>query len=278
MLKYLFLVLITFNVISLKAAKVDTVTVFSQANQQKISFAVVLPDVYHEEPLPVMYLLHGFSDKFDGWLKLPPDKMLVHKMADTYKMIIVCPDGGYGSWYLNSPIKKDSQYESFIIKELIPYVDKNYKTLAKRESRVIVGLSMGGHGALTLAAKNPELFVGAGSIAGVMDLIDGAINQPKGQIHDWFIKVLGDSRQFPEHYTANSAYFMTDKLKLANLKLIIDVGTGDFLFKQNQAMHKKLLEQNIPHDYTERPGEHNWKYFANSLEYHLLFFDRIIKR
>ena len=261
-----------------RAAHTDTVSIWSQANGKKLTCAVVLPESYHNSPLPVLYLLHGFSDRFDAWLRLPPDKMTVPNLADAYNMIIVCPDGGYGSWYLDSPEKKDSQYESFIISELIPFIDKNYKTLAQRESRLICGLSMGGHGALTLAARNPLLFAAAGSIAGVMDLEDRAISQDKGQLHDWFVKILGDFKTAPERYRDNSAYFLTDKLKSGKLKLIIDCGTSDFLFKQNQAMHRKLLEQGIPHDYTERPGEHNWSYFSNSLGYHLLFFSRIIKR
>jgi S-formylglutathione hydrolase FrmB len=60
------------------------------------------------------------------------------------------------------------------------------------------------------------------------------------------------------------------------VKLIIDCGTKDFLFESNKALHAKLLEGGIPHDYTERPGQHNWAYFANSLDYHLVFFRKVL--
>ena len=145
-----------------QAAKVDTLTVYSKAMKKNLKNAVTLPSGYTTgKPLRVLYLLHGFSDSFDAWLTKAPDKDLVGKMADKYNMIIVCPDGGYGSWYLNSPKAKDFQYETYIIKELIPAVDSKYKTFAAREGRFISGLSMGGHGALYLAGRNPNLFVAA---------------------------------------------------------------------------------------------------------------------
>jgi S-formylglutathione hydrolase FrmB len=64
---------------------------------------------------------------------------------------------------------------------------------------------------------------------------------------------------------------MTDKLKTSDLQLIIDCGTSDYLFENNRALQHKMLEEGIPHHYMERPGEHNWQYFADALEYHLVF-------
>ncbi|MBC8112119.1 MAG: esterase family protein, partial [Verrucomicrobia bacterium] len=110
--------------------------------------------------------------------------------------------------------------------------------------------------------------------------IDGIAknSSPKEMINRWFIKILGERNQFPARYADNSVVNMIDKLKGAKLKLIIDCGTGDHLFASNKNLHQKLLTAGIPHDYTERPGEHNWEYFSNSLYYHLLFFDKIVKR
>src|SRR5690349_5873 len=111
-----------------QAAKVDTLAVYSKAMQKNLKNAVVLPSGYQSgKPMRVLYLLHGFSDSFDAWLTKPSlDKQLVSLMADKYNTIIVCPDGGYGSWYLDSPVSKDFQYETYIIKELIPTVDSKY--------------------------------------------------------------------------------------------------------------------------------------------------------
>ena len=70
---------------------------------------------------------------------------------------------------------------------------------------------------------------------------------------------------------------MVYKLKGDHLKLIFDCGTGDFFFDANKRLHQKLLERNIPHDYIERPGAHNWDYWANAIKSQLLFFNDFFK-
>src|SRR5688500_17519051 len=85
-----------------QAATVDTLSIRSKSMNKQLKAAVVVPASYTSgKPLRVLYLLHGFSDSFNAWLtKSVPDKELVNKIADTYNVLIVCPDGGYGSWYL----------------------------------------------------------------------------------------------------------------------------------------------------------------------------------
>jgi S-formylglutathione hydrolase FrmB len=271
----LFCVCLFISVVS-QAARVDTLTVYSKSMKKNLKNAVTFPSANTSgKPLQVLYLLHGFSDSFDAWLTKAPDKDLVGKMADKYNMIIVCPDGGYGSWYLDSPKDKGFQYETYIIKELIPTVDSKYKTIAAREGRFISGLSMGGHGALYLAGRNPSTFVAAGSIAGALDMSVTAVER-KGEITDWFQKLLGDPAANTQVYKDHSVMHMTNKLKASGLKLIIDCGTSDFLYKNNKDFHAKMLAEGVPHEYTERPGEHNWAYFANSLEYHMVFFQKVL--
>ncbi|MNX35339.1 hypothetical protein D3C86_656030 [compost metagenome] len=65
---------------------------------------------------------------------------------------------------------------------------------------------------------------------------------------------------------------MLDLVKDNKLKLIIDCGVDDFFMKVNRELHTKMLDLKINHDYIERPGEHNLKYWENSLKYQLLFF------
>jgi S-formylglutathione hydrolase FrmB len=125
---------------------------------------------------------------------------------------------------------------------------------------------------LYLAGRHPELFLAAGSISGALDLSRDLDN---ASIQQWFSKILGPASENEDRYRDNSVFYMTDKLKASGLKLTIDVGTSDFLFNVNKDFHQKLLSEGIEHDYAERPGEHNWKYFSSSLEYHLLFFLKV---
>ena len=57
------------------------------------------------------------------------------------------------------------------------------------------------------------------------------------------------------------------------LKIILDCGTDDFFADVNQAFHEKLVAHEIPHDYTTRPGGHNWDFWRESIKVHLIFFD-----
>ena len=173
MKKFLFLALV-FVQISLFAGIVDTVSIPSQAMQKEIKAVVVIPDKYSENEYiswPVIYLLHGWSGKYSDWAK----KTDLGIMADKYNFIIVCPDGGYAGWYLDSAIKKDSQYETYIASEVVKYIDENYKTIKEPIGRFITGLSMGGQGAIRLIVKYPELYSAAGSMSGVMDLFNAKI-------------------------------------------------------------------------------------------------------
>ncbi len=84
------------------AAKVDTVSVFSARMKKSVKTVIITPAGYNSaKELPVVYLLHGYSDNYSGWLK---NAKGVDKLSDQYNMIIVCPDGAYSSWYWDSPL------------------------------------------------------------------------------------------------------------------------------------------------------------------------------
>lgn len=251
---------------SSKAARVDTVQIYSAAMNRQLPALVVTPEGYDPEGnkrYPVVYLLHGYSGDYEGWLKDAPS---LPKWADEYQVILVFPDGGYRSWYVDSPVDPTIRFETFIAQEVVAFIDSNYRTLTTRNGRAIAGLSMGGHGAMFLAARHPGIFGAAGSMAGGLDLRPWKHN-------NWEIdKVLGDPQRYWENWEAFSAVTSFRVFKNSNTQLIIDCGTGDFFLPQNRAAHIKLMELGIPHMYTERPGEHNAAYWSEAVEYQLLYF------
>ena len=136
--------------------QVDTISVFSQKMHKEVKSVVIVPENYSERRhYPVVYLLHGYSDNYAKWVKTVPS---IKTLATQHQMILVCPDGGFSSWYFDSPIDTTFQYESYITKDLLTYVDAHYATIPDRNSRAITGLSMGGHGSLYLAIRNKNLF------------------------------------------------------------------------------------------------------------------------
>ena len=257
----LFLVLLFF---SAQAAHVDTIQVFSPSMNKNIKTCVIVPDNYKKskKKFPVVYLLHGYSGNYGTWVKSFKE---VSQQVDRYGFIAIGVDGNYSSWYFNSPIDPTFKYETYIIDELVPFIDKKYKTIASREGRAISGLSMGGHGALYLSLKHQDVFGAAGSMSGGVDI------RPFSE--KWDIKNrLGAITDFPENWEKNTVVNLIELNQNNNLKLIIDCGVDDFFIDVNRELHQKMLALKIDHDYIERPGKHNIDYWENSLKFQLLFF------
>ena len=257
----LFLVLLFF---SAQAAHVDTIQVFSPSMNKNIKTCVIVPDNYKKskKKFPVVYLLHGYSGNYAAWVKSFKE---VSQQVDRYGFIAIGVDGNYSSWYFNSPIDPTFKYETYIIDELVPFIDKKYKTIASREGRAISGLSMGGHGALYLSLKHQDVFGAAGSMSGGVDI------RPFSE--KWDIKNrLGAITDLPENWEKNTVVNLIELNQNNNLKLIIDCGVDDFFIDVNRELHQKMLALKIDHDYIERPGKHNIDYWENSLKSQLLFF------
>lgn len=255
--------------LKLQAAAVDTVAVYSEAMHKEIKTVVITPNSYKAEKaaLPVIYLLHGHGGKYASWINASPS---IKKLADDYQLIIVCPDGNISSWYLDSPVNPKWKYETFVVKEVVGYIDQHYKTIASAKGRAITGLSMGGHGALYLAFRHQDVFGAAGSMSGAMDI------RPFSK--SWqIIEKLGTIEEKPENWEQNTVINMIGLLENTKLKILIDCGTADFFYKVNEDMHHKLLDSKIAHDYIIRPGAHNWIYWKNAIDYQVLFMSKFFK-
>jgi len=244
------------------AAVVDTIQTFSPSMQKNIKSVIITPDSYKSaKELPVVYLLHGFSGNHLDWINKAKG---FEKAADQYNIIIVCPDGGFGSWYWDSPVEPSSKYETFVSDELVKSVDTKYQTVKNRKGRAITGLSMGGHGALYLAFRHQDVFGAAGSMSGGVDI--------RPFPNNWeMAKRLGTYAEQPERWEKNTVINLLNLLTPNSLAIIIDCGTEDFFYKVNLNLHEQLMYRNIPHDYIARPGSHNWPYWTNAIKYQLLF-------
>lgn len=259
----LFLLLIGFSTISY--AKVDTVEIYSNSMKKNVSCVVITPKKYKKaaKNYPVVYLLHGYSGSYSNWIKRVP---ALDSLANAHQLIIVCPDGAFSSWYFDSPVDSSFRYETFTTQELPAFMDANYKTIASKKGRAITGLSMGGHGALFLALRHPDVFGACGSMSGALDIsqITKSYDVPKR---------LGDTTTNRRYYIDWSVVNMMEKYNPKDsLAFILDCGINDFIFNMSRATHEKMLKLRIPHDYIERPGVHDWKYWSNAVRYQLLFF------
>ena len=249
--------------------QVDTISVYSPKMKKEVKSVVILPENYNvKKHYPVVYLLHGYSDNYASWIKKVP---AIKTLTTDHQFIVVCPDGGYSSWYFDSPIDSTFQYESSITRDLLTYIDTHYSTNPDRSARAITGLSMGGHGALYIAMRNPKLFGSAGSMSGGVDL------RASTKMFD-IAKRIGSIESSHAEWDNRSVINMVNDLKNNELNLIIDCGVSDFYYLINAGLHRRLMSLKIDHDYIERPGEHNWQYWDNSIRYQFLYFDRCFKK
>ncbi len=282
-LRFIVFTILSFAFFNINAAKVDSLEIQSPSMKKVYKAAVVLPTSYEKNKTsyPVLYLLHGGAGHFRDWLTQTPDKMLVKNLADQYNIIIVMPEGEAFSWYMDSPHDPASQFETHIIKEVIPTVDNTYRTIKSNKGRVITGLSMGGHGALYLSTRHPDMFCAAGSMSGAMDM-NFTGSKPHADmlksLNERFQKLLGTSDVNNEVFVKNSIINMIDTIKKNGLAIFIDCGVDDFLIAGNRELHQRLVYNGTPHDYIERPGGHSWEYWQNALPSHLLFFQKVLKK
>jgi S-formylglutathione hydrolase FrmB len=263
------LLFLLFTILVVKGATVDTITTYSPSMDKRIKAVVIIPMNYENlGKWPVAYLLHGYSGNYADWLIKAPD---LKKYADLYNMIIVCPDGGFSSWYFDSKVDPTMKYETYISSELIRAIDLKYKTIPTKGGRAIAGFSMGGHGALYLAFRHQDVFGVVGSSSGGVDL--------SPFVGNWDIsKRLGEFDTFSDQWENNSVINMTDMLTEKSLSIIFDCGTEDFFYSVNLALHEKLQKNHISHDFISRPGGHTAEYWANAIKYQLLFMSDYFNR
>lgn len=249
------------------AFSTDTIKVNTNYLATPEDVTVITPDHQQGQTFPTVYLLNGYGGDHKAWGFIQPR---LGELADTYGMVIVMPDGR-NTWYWDSPVDKDFQMESFFIKDLVPYIDSNYPTIKNRDKRAISGLSMGGHGALWLSLNHPDVFGSAASMSGGVDIRPFPKN--------WeMAKRIGAKDKNPARWDEYTVATKIDKLKNANLNLLVDCGSDDFFYEVNLKLHNDLLEAGVPHDYICRPGGHTFEYWNNSVLYHLLFFNEAFSK
>jgi S-formylglutathione hydrolase FrmB len=156
-----------------QTGRVVTLTLRSAANgTQKVN--VLLPPGYDAvKRYPVLYLLHGFSGNYTDYVRNGIEEIV----ADA-QLIVVMPDDGYNGsytdWYGVTPGTPGDPpaWETYHIRELVPFVDSLFPTIGSRDGRAVAGISSGGFGTMKYAARHPDLFGAAASLSGAVDLTD----------------------------------------------------------------------------------------------------------
>lgn len=232
---------------------------------------VFKPNSYNKnQKYPLVYLLHGYSENYKQWSKTAD----LQKLADQYRFIIITPDG-FTSYYINSPIDKDSRYEDFFFKDLVPKV---HKTLNIDDNNIFIsGLSMGGYGALRYFILHPDYFNTAGSTSGALN-IDYPHFQKVSQLWKTNKMTIDMIQNIGNPKTENwNAYSISTLLKQNpdfRKPFIFDCGTEDIFYPNSANLKVQSDSLKIPTTFISQPGDHNTEYWNKSIEYHFVYFQQ----
>jgi len=251
-----------------QSSSVQTIQLPSKLVNTTLSYNVILPPDYHTSRAtryPVLYLLHGFGGHYGDWVT----RTNVADYAAQYRLIVVTPEGNNG-WYTDSVSTTTDKYESYILKELIPDVEKRFRTIESRYGRGIAGLSMGGYGALKFGLKSPATFAFAGSISGAVAVPSWTEDdyQNLKSIRDSAFSAFGPLGS--EARKANDIFEITRNLSNARIAslpyLYLDCGTEDIFISDNNRLAVLLREKKVPHEFRELPGDHSWPYWNQQVQ------------
>jgi S-formylglutathione hydrolase FrmB len=234
-----------------------------------VPYCILLPPSYDSEKtrrFPIVYFLHGLG----GNAQMLIESGAMNDIEDAWasgqlgQFLIVTPNAG-ASFYINSYGGRE-RYEDFFLREFMPFIERNYRTLAGRKSRGIGGLSMGGYGALHLAFSHPELFgaVTASSAALIPNLprVNAAGEQslPVFRLLD---RVFGNPFNHA-YWDRNDPLHLARTANLNGLKIEFDCGEQDsYGFEYGATeLNKILTARHVPHVFHLYPGGHDWQYFA----------------
>jgi S-formylglutathione hydrolase FrmB len=238
------------------AVRVETVQLRSSLVGKTLPYRVVLPPGYglvtaRATRYPVVYFLHGWGGHYDSWLA----NTALSRYASEHRLIVVTPEGENG-WYTDGVTSPADKFESYILQELIPDVDRRFRTIGGRRGRGVAGCSMGGYGALKFGLKHPEVFALAASTSGALDAAartdDPSIMQTFGE-SDTAARAENDlprlARDFPAARFGLLPY------------LYLDCGEKDPWLAANRDFVNILVERQMTHEYRQLPGAHIWPYW-----------------
>ncbi len=268
------------------APNVEEHKLSSKLMDRQMPYRVILPGGYGDAKAAqarygVIYLLHGLTGHFNNWT----DSSKAAQYALDHKFIIVTPEGNNG-WYTDSISTPTDKFESYIVQELIPEIDKKYRTAADREHRVIAGLSMGGYGSLKFGLKYPAMFSLVGSFSGALGAATYPIaagtagNAFQGVVASSLSSVFGPADS--ETRKANDIFALVRSLTPEKIKtmpfMYVSCGTEDFVFSNSREFGSLLLEKKVPHEYRHHPGMHDWVFWDDQIREFLAVAERRMKK
>jgi S-formylglutathione hydrolase FrmB len=232
----------------------------SAALNREMRYRVLMPAVIPPgTKLPAVYLLHGGNGGFQDWSNYSDVARFAEK-----DLILVMPEGD-DSYYTNSAEHPQDRYEDYILNDLISDVEARVPVANKPEKRAIVGISMGGFGAVKLALRHPELFVFAGGLSSAIDVPSRSFSIHRiGQWrhHASIFGPLGSAtrRENDPFVLARSAN------PIKTPYFFLTCGDQEGLLPANRSFAKLFQGRGFKYEFHVVSGGHNWNQWNAQLE------------
>jgi len=243
--------------------RVDSFFMPSLGRTKKL--AVLLPPKYDPaKRYPVLYLLHGYTGRYDDWLTRTNLKDYVKDLP----LIIVMPDGE-NSWYVNMAVEPNDRFEDYMVDDIPHYVQKLYSIDTTRQG--IAGLSMGGYGALMLGLRHPSRYGFVGSLSGAITFPRG-MNDTSRPAERSLIpslkRAFGDKpNTFRSDHDVFLLFRQTSKNSLPYIYMAIGIQDGYRTFLPGHRAFTDLLRTyGAAYEYHETQGAHNWQFWDREIQ------------
>ena len=225
-------------------------------------FSVILPETGSLKDVPVVLLLHGASDNGSGWLRFTS----AERYAFEKRVALIIPSVN-NSYYAD--MESGPQYFSFITQELRSECRRLFGLSLRREDNYVIGLSMGGYGALKCALRYPAHYTACASFSAAVrpELVIPSDAWPLEAASGRAI--FGDSFMQGHMPPSGDLYTLAQQSLDSGERLpflYLTCGEQDTLYDMNAAWHEFLTEKNIPHTFHSSPGSHNWGYWDAQLK------------
>ena len=242
---------------------------YAQTLDQEVCVNIILPENKDLSGFKTLWLLHGLSNNHNGWMR----STAVERYAKEHDLAVVMPCVDR-SWYTDTAYGK--KYFSFLTEELPELVSQFFKGYSSaREDNLIIGLSMGGYGALKAALTCPEKYGFCASLSGSLDITRK--NRPY-RIEEWR-SIFGYDLQSAEELAGTKH----DLFALARSGkdfpyLYLWCGEEDSLIDINRQFSAHLSALEIPHAFHSSEGDHTWKWWDIHLEKALAYWSENMAR
>ena len=243
------------------------------------NYNVYLPEGYNSKVhYPVIYLLHGLSDDYTAWDKLGRIKDVADELirsGEVMPVVIVMPNAGnadiynYQNGYFNMP---GWPYEDFFFREFLPEVEKKFNCGGKKETRAVMGLSMGGGGSVVYCQRHPDMFSSCYAMSPWLDNKNKEVNTDEQKETKFTITQNAVSKHSAVDFLDKASKSTLSKLR--TVKWFVDCGDDDFIFDLSTAFYAKMREKEVKAEFRVRDGVHNWEYWHISLRTALPFASR----